>query len=178
MAGVNQVIMGYFFPLGGKCAKVGEPMMSGIRGFCEEYEDPNYGTFQWLVCWHIFYMMAFMSAGGYVASHAVNITSFLGAALSIFVTLVPTIKNGQLTCSNVVANRLTEHPTELAQKIKEISEASLEFMVNAPEEKDKGQRYSFKATKYQIMQWIETIPGMVSTMQSEHATSWWEGWLF
>lgn len=202
VAGLNQVMMGKLFPLGGKCLKMSEYTGSGIRGFCEEYADPHYAKYEWFVwfdvfffmflalssnakentmkfslSWHIAYMMAFMSPAGYQPSHAVNITSVFGVSLAVLITLVPSITSSGITFKQMVAINLKGHPEGIAQKVKEISNATIRFML-ADKPTTIDQRYHYKVDKVAIQMKVDDLSGMAGAMSSDYSVSWWEGWIY
>lgn len=192
-AGVNQHLMGKLFPMGGKCLKMTEAT-GGLRGFCEEFADPNYQTFYWFVwfdvffymfvllglncnentmkfglSWHVTYMMAFMSTGGYQPSHSVTLTTILGVSLSVVITLFP--------FKQLVASKLDSWPLKMTQKVSDVSKATVKFMLtDRPETPD--ARYTFKVNKLSIENSVSEILPMAVEMMSDYQTSWWEGWLY
>uniref|UniRef100_A0A7S2NJY2 Uncharacterized protein n=1 Tax=Alexandrium andersonii TaxID=327968 RepID=A0A7S2NJY2_9DINO len=202
MAGINQVFMAHLFPHGGKCVKIAEYTGSGLRGHCEEFLDPNYGRWEWFVwfdviffiflvlssnakentmkfsmSWHVTYMMAFMSYDGYQASHAVNITSVIGCSLAILITLTPTFGVAGLTIKKqMCAKNLEGHPESIAEKMKEISEATVDFML-AKRPETAEERYQYKVDKAAIQMNVKELSGMAAAMTSDWSTSWWEGWV-
>lgn len=202
-AGLNQAFMGKLFPVGGKCLKVAAYTGSGLRGFCEEYADPNYARYEWFVwfdviafyflilssnaqentmkfsmSWHSVYMMAFMSPAGFQPSHAVNITSVIGVSLAIIITLVPARRpHGGIILKHMVANELEAHPLNIAKKMGQISTASLNFVLrDKPQTLD--ERYHYKVDKVAITQRIDELSKVSAKMSDDFATSWWEGWLY
>jgi len=202
VAGINQFVMGKLFPVGGKCNKIGGPLVAGLRGFCEEYADPNYATYEWFVwfdvifflfamlssnakentmkfsmSWHITYMMAFMSPAGFKPSHAVNITSCIGVMLAILISLVPTKTASGFTLKQMVSNNLEGHPESIAKTVNAISRATVKFML-ADKPSNEEERYHYKVNKTAIQMKVDSLSGMDESMSGDYNTSWWEGWIF
>jgi len=186
-ASTNIFWMAKLFPLGGKCNKVGDPWIGGIRGFCEEYADPNYEKYIWVVwldvigfmllvlasksnenamkfslSWHMTYMMTFMSFAGYTPSHAVNITSLFGCALAIIATLFP--------YSQRVTGEITKDPLRLVKLVRDLTEDSKEFLLKSAY----LSGHSNAACRYKFESEVNAVEGLVDCMQSNLANSWWE----
>jgi len=186
-ASVNIFWMAKLFPLGGKCNKIGDPWIGGIRGFCEEYADPNYGRFLWVVwidlvgfmfivlaskanenamkfslSWHMTYMMTFMSFSGYTPSHAVTITSWFGCGLAIMATVFP--------CSQCVTAEISKDPLRVVKLVRDLTEDSMDFLLRSPY----LSSHSNAACRFRFESEVNSFEGLVDCMQSNLVNSWWE----
>ncbi|CAK0883390.1 unnamed protein product [Prorocentrum cordatum] len=187
---------------GGCAAFATRTGFTGTRAFCMEYEDPSFsvGIYvvwfdfvaflccvlvcpapqavkKWALSWHMVYMMAFLSFQGFHASHAVTLTTMLGAGLSLIIVLVPSYDPDKpccLTCSSVVANKLEEHPMKLQETLKQVLNDSIELMTEQPMRR--GSTYTAKGFKIESA--IGSISTQFATMVKDYYDSWWEGWLF
>jgi len=196
---LNILVLSMLFPQGGKCLRQGDKFARGLRESCEEFADPNYGKFQWVVwldflgflfvelasnstestmkfgvCWHIGYMMKFMNPAGFKFTLAQIATSLLGLFLAIVVTLVPNItvilKGQRPKFVHVATLSLRHLPQELASKVSQVWMNSIHLLMKSPD----LDRHTRASMRFAIESKVNAIDPVVKTMKELYDASSWE----
>jgi len=200
---LNILVLSQFFPQGGKCLTTGDRFARGLRESCEEFADPNYAKYQWVVwldfllflfvelasnskessmkfgvCWHIGYMMNFMKPAGFKFSLAQVATALLGLFLAIVVTLVPNctmmLRGHKPKFAHLSTLSLRLLPLDLASKVSEVWMNSLQLLVKSPD----LDRHTRASMRFAIESKVNAIEPVVKTMKELYDASWWEKFLF
>lgn len=188
VASLNMAVLEYMFPHGGKCNDwVEAETGSGFRGYCKEFEDPQYEGMLWFIwidfmvlpflilisnsnentkkfamSWHFTFMFVFMSKAGWEQSFAVTVTTIMGVVLAVLATLFPW---PYLNYPDII-----DDPEEIAAAITDATNTAIKRIVEAP----KLHLYEASTLRYEVETDINKLDVTLARVKDSWDASWWE----
>jgi len=192
IANINFFIMMQFFAHGGKCEQEGERLF-GLKPPCLKYEDDAYGKWgyilasldinfvlilafflniglpvkKWCLSYSLLFMMSYMSTAGVTESHAIVITTLLGALLAI-VTLLSRRLLPQVEGKNVEWG-----PVVISGQVKDIMAYCINFF-NHHGGKLKEHPLCRDAYAMKVEELVQDMNDTCAEMNKNLTISWWE----